>query len=96
MLDDLTNELRAYCDAHSLPAMSADELRYEIGGVLDGFKSDFVPLPATDARRQELTEAHKWLGDFCERWEAAEGCAAHGHTDTGRGVCADCGAFLTD
>jgi len=94
MFEDLTDEFRRYCRERNLPDMSADELYYEIGGVLDGFKSEFVPLPETDERRQELSAAHKWLGDFCQRWEQAEECERHGHTDTGRGICADCGMIL--
>src|SRR4030095_8780655 len=93
MFEDLTDELRRYCREHDLPDLSADELACEISGVLDGYESSFIAKPETQERRQELSEAHKWVSDFVRRWEQAEECERHGHTDTGRGVCADCGAF---
>ena len=94
MFENLTDELQHYCLEHDLPSLSADELACEISGVLDGEESSFIAAPADDARRQELTEAHGWVSAFVRRWEEAEYCDMFGHTDTGRGVCADCGAFL--
>jgi len=96
MLEGLTDELRRYCRDHALPAMSADELAAEISAVLDGVDSDFVAHPDLPERRAELQAAHGWLVDFCARWEVGEECQRTGHTDTGRGVCADCGTFLVD
>jgi len=94
MFEDLTDELRRYVRDHNLPSFSADELACEISGVLDGEESSFIEAPATQERRQELGEAHRWLSGFIKRWEAAKDCERHGHTDTGRGVCADCVIFL--
>jgi len=94
MFEDLTDEFRRYCRERNLPDLSADELACEISGVLDGYESNFIPAPTTDERRQELRAAHKWVSDFYTRWEQAEECERHGHTDTGRGICADCGMIL--
>ena len=97
MRDQLTEELRDYCDAHNLPAMSADELKAEVHAVLcfpDGMESAYVAPPGTPERLEELRQVFKWLGDYCDRWDAAKTCERDGHRDTGRGVCAICGAFL--
>ena len=60
--DELTAELNAFCEKHSLPQMSADELRAELGwsrGESDVFTPD------------QIDEFIEWLDDFSERWEAA-------------------------
>jgi hypothetical protein len=90
----LTGELRAYCAAHQLPSMSADELAVELSAVLDGEESHYIHTPGTRKRELELIEARAWLWKFCDRWKQAGQCARLGHHDTGRGVCSDCGEFL--
>jgi hypothetical protein len=67
----LCDELKAYCEAHKLPNMSADELMFECWAVRDGEKSNYIPPAETEERRQELDAAMHWLSNFGERWDAA-------------------------
>jgi hypothetical protein len=61
----LCDEMNAYCDAHKLPHMSADELVCELQAIRDGEKSEFIEGQVADVG------AHiKWLSDFISRWDA--------------------------
>ena len=79
----LTLILRNYCEAHNLPHESADELQLQLLEQIE-----------------ELRGHAQWLQRFITRWDAVQAeediayCKRTGHTDTGRGVCADCGDFI--
>ena len=79
-LDDLTLELKAFCDKHGYEHMSADELQSELICAKhrdsDGGKhgEEFPPAKWIDPTRSvEVLDEHiEWLSDFIERWNAAE------------------------
>jgi hypothetical protein len=79
----LTLMLDSYCKAHDLPHESADELQLQLLEQIE-----------------ELKLHAQWLQRFITRWDAVQAeediayCKRTGHTDTGRGVCADCGEFI--
>ena len=79
----LTLMLDSYCYTHNLPHESADEVLLEV------------------LERVETLRTHTaWLQRFIARWDTVQAeediarCKRTGHTDTGRGVCADCGEFI--
>lgn len=91
--EKLTDLLAAYCDEHALPHMDALELFHELWAMINDEKD-----PVLVAQYIEHT---KWLVMFNAQWEAVQNqedteaeCKRNGHRDTGRGVCADCGAFV--
>lgn len=93
--EKLTDLLATYCDEHALPHMDALELFHELWAVIEAGQEQ-----NRDTFIQYI-EHTKWLVMFIAQWEAVQNqedtkaeCKRNGHRDTGRGVCADCGAFV--
>jgi hypothetical protein len=74
----LTAEYQTWLDAMSLPLLAAEDLEAEIGAVLDGGASKFIPANPSPPRRAVLESARFWLGDFLARWNAADDGAPDG------------------
>lgn len=84
-LGSLSIEYNDWLAANKLPPMSCDEL-------------------AAEYYHTFTQEQREYVMRFLERWtdvedrdrEARAECRRNGHRDTGRGVCANCGAFLEE
>lgn len=90
--EGLSDLLATYCADHALPYTDALELFHELWAMINEEKD-----PVLVAQYIQHT---KWLTLFIAQWEAVQereddeaDCKRNGHRDTGRGVCATCGAF---
>lgn len=64
----LTAEFDAWLTETSLPAMSADELWFEMSAVQSGKASHFI---AAEEEGAVTPERMAWIADFCARWDVA-------------------------
>jgi hypothetical protein len=86
-LDFLSDVLKDFCQKHSIDLRSADDILHAETKDKNGFN----PL----SKYQQA-----WLKQFVEIWKLMEeripwDCQTNGrHTDTGRGVCSDCGDVI--
>lgn len=83
----------AYCAEHALPHIDATELFHELWDMI----REAEDLTLATQYAQHI----KWVAMFIAQWDAVQDredaereCKRNGHRDTGRGVCADCGAFI--
>jgi hypothetical protein len=92
-LDFLSDVLKDFCQKHSVDLRSADDILHAETKDKNGFN----PLSKyQQAWLKQFVEIWKLMIDSMDKERVLLGdCQKYGrHTDTGRGVCADCGDFL--
>lgn len=72
---EMISEYSAWCVSNGLPALSADELLFELCAVRDGEPSSFIAAGSVEPAR--IRGHLEWLSRFIDRWNEKEGTVTY-------------------